>query len=198
MKVIQVNYSDNIGGAARAAYRIHFALRKSGIDSRMLVDVLSTGDWTVESSKGKFAKVRPMVAGLLNKTLKTANPILHSTGILPSRLHQQLNASDADLIHLHWVNAEMISVAEIGKLKKPVVWTLHDMWAFCGAEHYTEDLRWRDGYTAINRPAYEVGFDLNRWTFVRKQKHWKRPMHIITPSRWLADCAKNSALMRDW
>jgi glycosyltransferase involved in cell wall biosynthesis len=72
------------------------------------------------------------------------------------------------------------------------------MWAFCGAEHYTEDLRWRDGYTVNNRPAYESGFDLNRWTFVRKQNHWKRHMHIVTPSKWLADCAKNSALMSDW
>jgi len=72
------------------------------------------------------------------------------------------------------------------------------MWAFCGAEHYTEDNRWRDGYTANNRPSYEDGFDLNRWTAARKLKHWQRPMHIVTPSRWLADCAKQSVLMRDW
>lgn len=33
---------------------------------------------------------------------------------------------------------------------------------------------------------------------LRKPKHWKRHMHIVTPSRWLADCAKQSVLMRDW
>ena len=70
MKITQVSYSDNIGGASRAAFRIHLALRNNGIDSRMRVEVLSTGDWTVESSEGKFAKVlgkaRPMVARLLN------------------------------------------------------------------------------------------------------------------------------------
>jgi glycosyltransferase involved in cell wall biosynthesis len=99
---------------------------------------------------------------------------------------------------VHWINGEMMSISDIGQLIKPVVWTLHDMWAFCGAEHYTEDFRWRDGYTPNNRPSYEGGFDLNRWTLERKRKHWKRPMHIVTPSRWLAECAKQSVLMRDW
>lgn len=202
MKVIHVNHSDINGGAARAAYRIHHALRNSGADSRMLVNIATAGDWTVEGPKSKFSKVlvrlRPAIASLLNSTIKTANPIIHSTGIIPTRMHRQLNASDADVVNLHWVNGEMMSISDIGKLNKPVVWTLHDMWAFCGAEHGTEDTRWCNGYTANNRPVYESGFDLNRWTFARKQKHWQLPMHIVSPSQWLADCANNSALMRDW
>ncbi len=202
MKVIHVNHSDIIGGAARASYRIHHALRDSGSDSRMLVNIATAGDWTAEGPKGKFSKtmvrLRPTIASLLNRTLKTDNPVIHSTGILPTGIHRQLNASDANVVNLHWVNGEMISISEIGKLNKPVVWTLHDMWAFCGAEHYTEDMRWRSGYTANNRPVNETGFDLNRWTFSCKQKHWKLPMNIVSPSQWLADCAKNSALMRDW
>jgi len=31
-----------------------------------------------------------------------------------------------------------------------------------------------------------------------KLKHWQRTMHTVTPRRWLADCAKQSVLMRDW
>ena len=90
-----------------------------------------------------------------------------------------------------------MSIADIGKIQKPVVWTLHDMWGFCGAEHFTDDFRWRDGYSRHNRPAYESGFDLNRWTWKRKLKHWRRPVHVVAPSRWLADCASHSALMQD-
>jgi len=202
MKIFIVNALDIQGGAARAAYRIHHALRGQGVDSRMLVSNAAAGDWTVEGPQSKIAKawskVRPPLAGLLTKTLKTGNPIIHSPAIVPSRWSQRLNASDADVIHLHWINGEMMSIANIGQLTKPVVWTLHDMWAFCGAEHVTEDFRWRDGYTPNNRPSYESGFDLNRWTWERKRKHWKRPMHIVTPSRWLAECAKQSVLMRDW
>jgi len=72
------------------------------------------------------------------------------------------------------------------------------MWAFCGAEHLAWDDRWRDGYRSDNRPAHESGFDLNRWTWQRKRKHWQRPMHIVTPSQWLGDCVRESVLMRDW
>ena len=90
------------------------------------------------------------------------------------------------------------AITDISRIEKPVVWTLHDMWAFCGAEHYTDDIRWREGYRRDNRPVLEARFDLNRWTWQRKRKHWRRPMHIVTPSRWLADCVRESALMRDW
>lgn len=202
MRIFHLNHSDIQGGAARAVYRIHHALRRHDVDSKMFVSNANAGDWTVQGPQGQVAKVlskaRSPLAGLLVKTLKTGNAIIHSPAIVPSRWSVRLNASDADVIHLHWINGEMLSIADIGKLKKPVVWTLHDMWAFCGAEHVTSDHRWQDGYTADNRPSHETLFDLNRWTWRRKLRHWKRPMHIITPSRWLADCAKQSVLMSDW
>ena len=37
MKILHVNTFDSQGGAARAAYRIHSALKANGVDSRMLV-----------------------------------------------------------------------------------------------------------------------------------------------------------------
>ena len=202
MKVLQLNHSDINGGAARAAYRIHHALRASGVDSRMWVNKTAAGDWTVEGPRSKsgraLAMLRPHLAAPLVNTLKTSNPILHSPGVVPSRWVKLINASDADVVHLHWVQGEMLSIADIGRIEKPIVWTLHDMWAFCGAEHYTEEFRWREGYRSNNRPPYESGFDLNRWAWERKRKHWQRPMHIVTPSRWLGDCVRDSALMRDW
>ena len=68
----------------------------------------------------------------------------------------------------------------------------------CGAEHYTTDHRWRDGYRHENRPEHESGFDLNRWTWQRKRKHWRRPLQILCPSHWLAGCVRRCALMADW
>lgn len=145
-----------------------------------------------------MTQVRPAVGRQLNRMLVTSNPILHSPAVLPSSWPKRINAADADVVHLHWVNKEMMSIEDIGRIKKPVVWTQHDMWAFCGAEHVTEDFRWREGYSAHNRPSYESGFDLNRWVWQRKRKAWQRPMHIVTPSRWLAEAVRQSALMRDW
>ena len=56
MKVLHLSYSDINGGAARATYRIHHALRKEGIDSRMWVNKLSSEDWTVEGPLNKIDK----------------------------------------------------------------------------------------------------------------------------------------------
>lgn len=197
-----VNHSDINGGAARAAWRIHHALCQSSVNSHMYVNRALAGDWTVAGPNSKIEKIfgilRSPLGGMITRVLKTGNPILHSPAILPSSWPKRLNMSDSNIVHLHWVNGEMMSVADIGRITKPVVWTLHDMWAFCGAEHYTEDYRWQDGYKTNSRPKYESGFDLNRWTWQRKLKAWKKPMHIVTPSRWLAECARKSVLMRDW
>ena len=185
-----INKSDLQGGAALATYRIHQALRHANIESRILVDRSTSDDWTVTSPRSKIHKgwaiAKSSLTGKLIKPLfSTRNP-------------RRIQKLDPDIVHLHWVAGEMLSIADIGRIHKPVVWTLHDMWAFCGAEHYTTDMRWRAGYRRDNRPSHESGLDLNRWTWERKRRHWQKPMHIVAPSRWLADCVRESALMRDW
>lgn len=202
MRVASVTHYDIHGGAARAAYRIHQALRSNEIDSAMLVNAASAGDWTVQGPVGYvnqfIPKVRHAFGALLTKTVKTQNPVLHSPAALHSRWARRINNSSADISHLHWINHEMMSIEDVANISKPIVWTLHDMWGFCGAEHYSEDFRWRDGYYYYNRPAYESGFDLNRWVWNRKRKAWKKPMHIVAPSQWLAKCARESMLMQGW
>lgn len=202
MKIIHLNHSDDSGGAARAAYRIHHSLLKNAINSQMWVNRAGSGDLTVIEPISKITKLlnefRPrLISRTLNKMLKTENKIIHSPSVLSSCWLKNINNSDADIVHLHWIQNEMLSIKDISEIKKPIVWTLHDMWAFCGAEHYTYDNRWREGYYN-NRPNYETGFDLNRWTWKRKKKYWKNSIQIITPSNWLAKCVAESSLMKNW
>tara|TARA_B100000401_G_scaffold86884_1_gene55288 strand:- start:4516 stop:5742 length:1227 start_codon:yes stop_codon:yes gene_type:complete len=202
MKVVHLNNADNSGGAAIAAYRLHRSLLDRKLHSRMWVNFAKSEDWTVKGPNGKFLKAfaqmrRHLVTPLLN-VMKTDNNILHSPNIFPSSWSKKINKSDADIAHLHWVGAEMASIKDIGGINKPVIWTLHDMWAFCGAEHVSWDNRWQEGYTKKNRLHTEGGFDLNRWTWNRKIKYWKRPLNIVAVSNWLAECAKKSLLMKDW
>lgn len=202
MRALLINNYDIQGGAARAAYRIHHALRASGADSTLAVNVAAAGDWSVQGRSGHVGralpKLRHVFGALVAKALKTENRILHSPAVLSSTWPKRINDSDAEIVNLHWVNHEMLSIGDIARINKPLVWTLHDMWAFCGAEHYTEDLRWREGYSAHNRPGYESGFDLNRWVWNRKRRLWKSPFNVVTPSNWLADCVRQSVLMREW
>lgn len=202
MKIYHFSANNNKGGAARAASRIHFALLKSGIDSTMFVDRLDMPTERVYGPKSMLdiflVKVRAKLANFLLKSLNTQNAGQHSLSIFPSKWLKFINESDADIVHLHWVNREMLSISDIGKIKKPIVWTLHDMWSFSGAEHLCEDNRWEAGYNKNNRPSYEKGLDLNRWVFKRKLKHWKEPFNIVTPSTWLSECARSSFLMNTW
>lgn len=202
MRVVHLNYSDIDGGAARAAYRIHKSLESSGIDSLMWVNKTISGDSTVETTSKRFERVLnktyPYLVKPIVKMLKTNNQTLHSPQIFPSGWVKKINNSNADILHLHWTQNEMLSISDIKLIKKPIVWTLHDMWAFCGAEHYTNDYRWKIGYNSNNRPNYESGFDINYWTWKRKKKNWKKPIQIIAPSNWLGNCAKESVLFQKW
>lgn len=205
MKTLLLCQSDAAGGAARAAFRLHKTLLKFGVDSRMRVGLKTSDLTTIDGPRGKLSRAigmtRPYVGGLLMRLQKSHNPVLHSPAILPSGAVKNLNKSSVDVLHLHWINNEFLSIEDIGRLRKPLVWTLHDMWAFCGAEHYSSDdakARWRTGYRADNRPEGHQGLDMDCWVSGRKRRSWLKPIHIVTPSRWLGRCVKGSALMRDW
>ncbi|WP_254216870.1 glycosyltransferase [Synechococcus sp. CCY 9618] len=183
------------------------------IKSRMQVFVKHSNDPTVLVSPirewDRFNdRIRLGIARMRNSSFRTNNPVLHSPALRRSGWAEELNASDADLLHLQWVgqwqgHVPTLSVEEIGCLRKPIVWTLHDQWAFCGAEHYVMpppavDERFIFGYTNFNRLSHERGADLNRRTWNRKRKAWQQPLQIVCPSHWMADCVRRSALMQEW
>lgn len=203
IKVAIVSHNDADGGADRAANRLHQSLlQREGVDSVMYVNKSTTMDPTVIVPGGKFTRfiyeLRPRLGRITDPLYTSPDQGKLSPAIFSSKWPQILNRLDVDIVHLHWPMNEMMSVADISRIKKPLVWTMHDMWAFCGAEHYATDNRYRTGYTRGNRPATEKGFDLNGWTWKRKIKHWKTPINIITPSRWMGECVKSSQMMGDW
>lgn len=200
--VLHVTTSDTNGGAAKATCRIHSSLLGLGINSRMLaLHVSSSGREIMQARScllSTISKVRPHIGYSILRLQQTDNVDLHSVSILPSGLIKKINNSPFDIVNLHWVQGEYLSIEDIGRITKPLVWTLHDMWAFCGAEHYTQDSRYIDGYTKVNRSCGESGVDINRWVWRRKVKNWQRPINIVCPSKWLADAATSSKLMSGW
>lgn len=202
MKIGHVSHADLAGGAARAAWRIHQALRNQGVESYMTVNEASAHDWTVDGPTGPTAKFsarfRPHIGAQIMKFQQSTNRALHSPALLPGGLAARLAKREVSVVNLHWINGEMCSIAELGKIDLPIVWTLHDMWPFCGTEHYASNTRWKDGYKRNNRTPNDRGIDIDRWTWARKRHHWKRPIQLVAPSQWLADCARSSALMGSW
>ncbi len=205
MKPLIISYSDLIGGASRAAWRLHHSFIKQDIDSAMRVASKISDDNNVYCPAGKTNKGIAIVRSLLDRMVmsmqKKNDATLHSPALFPSAIDKEINVSNADVVNLHWVNGETLSIEAIGRIKKPMVWTLHDMWPFCGAEHYVEDnesARYKVGYYKNNCPKENKGLDLDRWVWNRKRDAWRTPITIIAPSNWLSECARESMLMRDW
>ena len=45
---------------------------------------------------------------------------------------------------------------------------MHDMWPFCGGEHFTNNLRNQNNYSSFNRPVNESGLDINKFVWNKK------------------------------
>jgi glycosyltransferase involved in cell wall biosynthesis len=73
---------------------------------------------------------------------------------------------------------------------------MHDMWPFTGGCHYAGAcLRYRSECGACPALGSNSDDDLSRTIWRRKRKSWDGlPFQLITPSRWLASCARSSAL----
>ncbi len=194
-RVNHVSTSSTGGGAAIAARRLHDACLTFGLKSRMTV-----ADAAVDPPIERFVRQRGIVRmvqrelarHLQRRAAGNANGLV-SLAMARSGLGAHLNRQPRQIVNLHWVNFDFISIAEIGRIRHPLVWTMHDMWPISGAEHYSETDDWRDGYR-----RQKSGSDLNQWVWQRKRRHWRRPFHIVTPSRWLAECARDSALTGGW
>jgi glycosyltransferase involved in cell wall biosynthesis len=108
---------------------------------------------------------------------------------------REINSADADIVNLHWTGSGMLSVYTISRIKKPIVWTLHDMWAFSGAEHYDAgSQRAKLGYFKRTRPEGDRGLDIDKASWRMKSWLWRRSIAIASPSEWLASEARHSAL----
>lgn len=180
-------YADN-GGAARAATALHRAMLKESVDSRL------------QTASGARFRLASELDRRLWRLQRSPLATWRSPARFGSLSAREINASEADVVDLHWVTDGFLSIEQIGRIEKPVVWSLYDMWSFCGTEHYGVDspnARWRSGYTSGNRPADERGWDIDRDAWQRKRRHW-RPSTVVPASTWLTRAARDSALMRDW
>lgn len=203
MKILIVNTYDTSGGAARAAYRLHKGLQSIGVESQMLVQTKTSDDPTVKGPQPKMQTVisilRPELDTWPVKCYKNKSPTLFSPAWLPfSGIVDKINASDADVVHLHWIADGMMRIEDIARIKKPIVWSLHDMWAFTGGCHYDSDCgKYADHCKTCPVLGSNKRSDLSYRVFEKKLKTFTKipSLTIVGLSRWLADCARNSTLL---
>jgi glycosyltransferase involved in cell wall biosynthesis len=196
------------GGAGRAAFRIHQGVRDLGVDSRMFVKNKHGNDTSV-ISLDEFVPANPLYKAFDQARSKCENKLQHfhwnrypqrenifMSDLRGTDLHGALRKLDYDVLHLHWINNRFVSLKDLPK-NKPIVWTLHDSWPFCGICHYffdCEGYKKRCGCCPFLHSNDD--YDLSYQIWKKKQVIYKDlDLHIVTPSRWLGDCAKRSSLM---
>lgn len=211
IKVLSVCTSDVSGGAARAAYRIHQGVRTLGVDSRMFVKNKGSQDPYVHALS-EYVPHNPIYNALDWCAAKVKNQIQHyywnkypnkdenfKSDLRGTRIHRALHSWDYDVLHLHWFNQRFLKIEDLLKVRKPIVWTLHDTWPLCGICHYFNDC---PNYMHQCGNCPQLGstnpHDLSFQVWHRKAEIYNDlDLHIVTPSRWLADCARQSSLLRD-
>ncbi len=205
MKVLLLNTTDILGGAARGAYRLHIGLKQINIGSEMLVQYkLGDDDAVIRPSHGTmgefWSKVQPHIDKLpLRLYRKRMQAETWSLQWLPgSNLIKEIDRIKPDVIHLNWIGG-FVPISAIGKLRYPIVWTLSDMWSFTGGCHYDQDCsRYCRSCGICPQLGSHRNSDLSRWIWKAKRRAYRRAdMTVVAVSNWLADCAKSSSLFSD-
>ena len=120
-----------------------------------------------------------------------------SYNLFPTFKIKEINSLNADIINLHWIGNNFLSIREISKLNAPIVWTVHDMWPYCGSEHYTSQNRYIHGYNKFNnlRKNKFFSFDLDKIVWNKKKKYFRK-IHFVATSSWQEKQLKKSFLFK--
>lgn len=204
MKILHINTFDIEGGAARAVYRLHKALLSIGIDSLMLVQMKRSDDYTVIGPESKFEKfvnlLRPTLDQLPVMLYRNRREVIFSPAWFPfSRVLKKISKVSPDIVHLHWICGGMLRIEDIARIRQPIVWSLHDNWAFTGGCHYNEECNaYEKGCGSCPILGSEKENDLSRKVYRRKERIFTcaKNMTIVGLSAWITGCSKKSCLLR--
>ncbi len=197
MKILHVGYSDTKGGASIAMMRLHKSLIDLNIDSKVLVIEKISNDPNVIGPKKSLDVImndlKQVLARQKKYFFKKQDRFSHSLNIFRSNIVKKINLINPDIVNLHWINNELLSIGQIGEIRQPIIWTFVDMWPMCGGEHYTDSSRYKEGYLKSNKDI--KGIDLDRWLWNKKRKNWKSKIkQVVCISDWLKKKALESKL----
>ena len=205
MRVLIINTSERIGGAAIAANRLMDALKNNGIKAKMLVRDKQTEQISVVGLKKSWWRVwqfiwERVIIWKANKFKKhnLFEVDIANTGTDITSLPE---FKQADVIHLHWINQGMLSLTDIRRIidsGKPIVWTMHDMWPCTGICHHARQCN-KYQQECKNCPYLLNGGsprDLSNKVFLQKKELYKNSSIVfVTCSQWLKGQAEKSALL---
>jgi glycosyltransferase involved in cell wall biosynthesis len=213
LRITHLSTSDLGGGAARATYRLHSALRQLGQESRLLALIKESPDssvipfapptnWPIRLRR-QFRRLplgrsfRTIGSRPSGSTYFSDDRSQHAADVL----HQ---VPPSDVLHLHWIAGLLDYRDSFRCLPQglPIIWTLHDMNPFTGGCHFDGGCgKYVERCGACPELGSSKADDLSAEIWRRKHTAFSAIrsalMHLATPSRWLAAEVKKSSLLGD-
>lgn len=193
MNILQINTTDNRGGAAKVAYGLKTGLEKLGHQTSMLVGRKYTQDENVfilNDLKSFGQRVRKKLSYYLANDID----LFRSDHLLKTEAFKK-----ADLIHCHNLHSYYFNLNTLKKIAKlkPIVWTFHDMWPITPHCAHSFEAPLKNGFWQC--PSLEI-FPPIAWHNEKYLEGRKRGIYnqtnftIVTPSDWLKNKVQESVL----
>lgn len=201
MKILQINSVCGVCSTGRIATDLYKVLEEQGHECK-----IAYGRGTAPEGID-FIKIG---SNLDNYThvFKTRVFDKHGFGSVNAtkKFIEEVKEYDPDIIHLHNIHGYYINIEilfnYLKEANKPVVWTLHDCWAFTGHCAYFDYVgcdKWKEGCSKCpQKQGYPTSnvLDNSKYNYEKKKELFTslKNMTIVTPSKWLANLAKESFL----
>jgi putative colanic acid biosynthesis glycosyltransferase len=201
MRILMVNTEYSRGGAARMAERLHMSLNtRPGVTCPFVYGRGRMAD--APNSLYLGYKLEVYIHALIARLTGLEG---YGSWLSTRRFIRYVRKEKFDLMHLHNLHGYYLNLSFVQFLKEaklPVVWTLHDGWPLTGRCTYPSDCeKWRDGCgNCPDMSCYPRSWLLDSSALlctIKKRlfsEGWSPT--IVTPSRWLAQKAKESYLGR--
>lgn len=197
MKILFINKYDKHGGAAIAAWRLQEVLHeKYQTDNRILCGIKSSNAEFVNATRKK---------GLQNLSERIVNVGMNRVGLQyfwfpfsTGTILQTAKKFQPDVISLHNLHGGFFKTSLLRELSKiaPLIWTLHDMWAFTANSAYAgNDGSWKlmKSGKGERKQFPAIGLNTGNYLLKRKQKiYTDSRLSIVCPSEWMQRQARQS------
>lgn len=201
MKVLQINSVCGYGSTGRIATDIYKILEEHGHEC-----LIAYGRGTAPEEI-KSLKIGSNIDNYLH-VAKTR--LFDKHGFASTKATKEFiekaKEYDPDVIHLHNIHGYYLNIEilfnYLREINKPIIWTLHDCWAFtghCAYFDYANCYRWKNKcYDCPQKKSYPKSLisDNSKWNYEKKKQLFLglKNMTIVTPSNWLANLVKQSFL----
>ncbi|RYE16242.1 MAG: glycosyltransferase, partial [Sphingobacteriales bacterium] len=195
------------GGAPVACKRLLKALELKQGDVKLLVQQKKTALPNVKAvttkSTAKTNFLRERLPFIFFYEKDKSVQFAFSAANAGSNIARDRDITNADILHLHWTNSGFLSINNLKQLfalNKPVVWTLHDMWAFTGGCHYSggcDHFINECGDCWMLRSPNRNDLSHKGWLGKLSLLKQAKNLTIVTCSNWLGDMARTSSLLKD-